>query len=177
MTTDNTKREARLTAGSLKSESALLHVRKILEILWAPQTHLADSELAKHIRIGPAGDCKFRGVLAARNRLAKVLRQARIAIPDLHKLIASEKLCCQRVQGPLNTRSNQAIKRSDEFGDSKVQLGPLEMCRLLHIECWHWVAGYPTKNAMHFEPGTQLLLTWARNGKLGCAVRAKAEAL
>jgi peptidoglycan hydrolase-like protein with peptidoglycan-binding domain len=151
------------------------------EIFGAPResytTHcqpVTNARLRKRVRTVPMGNFSATGLDVALLSLQRVMTEIEQLEPRVYEALGSAgMMCCRWVRGSRSAVSNHSWGTAidltldgtlDARGNDKVQYGLTLIAPIFNRHGWYWGAGFHTEDAMHFEAGHELVLSWRSNG-------------
>ncbi|HTU63222.1 MAG TPA: M15 family metallopeptidase [Polyangiales bacterium] len=147
------------------------------EVFGAPResytTHcqpVTNARLRKRIQTEPVGHFRATGIDVALRSLQSVMSEIEQLEPRVYDALGSAgMLCCRWVRGSQSSVSNHSWGTAidltldgalDVRGNRMVQYGLTLIAPIFNRHGWYWGAGFSTEDAMHFEAGHDLVLSW-----------------
>lgn len=131
---------------------------------------ITNASLRKRVQTAAVGPFRATGLDVALASLRGVMAEIEQREPRVYSALGSAgMLCCRLVRGSTSTVSNHSWGTAidltltgelDVRGDRMVQYGLTLIAPIFNRHGWYWGAGFTTEDAMHFEAGHELVLSW-----------------
>lgn len=134
---------------------------------------VTNTGLRQRIQSAPVGHFRATGIDVALRSLQEVMADIELYEPRVYDALGSAgMLCCRLVRGSERTVSNHSWGTAidltldgvlDVRGNDRVQYGLTLIAPIFNRHGWYWGAGFGVEDAMHFEAGHDLVLSWRQS--------------
>lgn len=131
---------------------------------------VTNASLRQRVQTQTVGELRATGLDVALSSLQNVMAEIEQKEPRVYDALGSAgMLCCRWVRGSQSAVSNHSWGTAidltldgklDARGNNMVQYGLTLIAPIFNRHGWYWGAGFSTEDAMHFEAGHDLVLSW-----------------